>query len=469
MPSGQHRTSSESSSEAQADRAGFFSNLARAPWIDPRQRDDAFARQHQRDLIGVRLHWLFLTGGLIAFTTTTSATEIALAPALAYTLIRLNNTWRCYRSCLLQPALILSVALVAWSALSLLWTPNVAHGLDELAMARVLAIWLILWPLIEYRRWFIGALCVGFLIGNAIQFLHALGVALDIPAIRWDRHLGRNSGWWDPVVAGTLLTGALGLHLPAALMGSGKWRLMGAGGCVITGVGIIATGSRGAWIAAAGLVVIALCVAGVHAIRHRWSSPKTLSAGLLVIVLTLALGWLVAGSTVQSRFNEARDELTRAVEGDYDSFTGARLLMGRWGIDAIKRKPITGVGVGGYASAVRAQLEREGSDPDSISVHDHAHNTLIQIGATTGAVGLVLALGVFGVSLASGFVRAPGERFGSYDAGPAFALIGLFLAGGFDVVHLNSQTGALLGLLIVLCASARPALRPGDPFSHPGA
>ncbi len=467
MPSGQPLPSSESSAGPQANRPGFLARVAWAPWISPAQRDDAFARQHGQDRIGVGLQWLFITGGLVAFTMTTSATEIALAPALVYTFIRLNNTWRTYASCLLQPALWLSVAFTLWGAMSLLWSPDVEHGLDELAMARVLGAWVILWPLIEYRRWFIGALCVGFLVGNTIQLLHALGVALDLPAIRWDRHLGRNSGWWDPVVGGTLLTGALGLHLPAALMGAGRWRVMGVAGCVITGMGILATGTRGAWIAAAALVFIALVVAGVHELRHRWSSPKTLWAGLVVIALTLALGWLVAGNLVQSRLSEAREELTRASEGDYDTFTGARLMMGRWGVDAMRREPITGVGLGGYAASVRAQLEREGKDPDTLPVHDHAHNTLIQIGATTGIVGVLLALGVLVVSLTSGFKGAPGERFASYDSGPAFALVGLVLAGGFDVVHLNSQTGALLGVLIVLCAGARPAPRSGDPFSRP--
>eukprot|EP00913_Durusdinium_trenchii_P005841 g5453.t1 len=467
MPSGQPLPSSESSTGPQANRPGFLALVSSAPWINRSQRDDAFARQHQQDRVGVRLQWLFITGGLVAFTTTTSATEIALAPALVYSFIRLNNTWRTYASCLLQPALCLSIAFAFWGALSLLWSPDAAHGLDELAMARVLGIWVILWPLIEYRRWFIGALCVGFLVGNTIQLLHAVGVALDLPVIQWNRHLGRNSGWWDPVVGGTLLTGALGLHLPAALMGSGRWRVMGVAGCVVTGMGILATGTRGAWIASAALVFIALIVAGAHELRHRWSGPRTLWAGLVVIVLTLALGWLVAGNQVQSRFSEAREELTRASEGDYDTFTGARLMMGRWGVDAFRREPIAGVGLGGYAASVRAQLETEGQDPDAQPVHDHAHNTLIQIGATTGIVGVLLALGVLVISLTSGFRVAPGERFASYDSGPAFALVGLSLAGGFDVIHLNSQTGALLGVLIVLCAGARPALRTGDPMTCP--
>lgn len=446
-----------------------MSTLVACPWIDPAKRDRAFALQHERDLIGVRLQWVFITAGLVVFTTSTSATEIALAPAAVYSVIRLNNTWRTYISCLLQPALWLSVALALWSALSLSWTPNVRHGLDELAMARVLGLWIILWPMIEYRRWFIGALCVGFALGNAVQLLHVVGTALDLPLLQWNRHLGRNSGWWDPVVGGTLLTGALGLHLPAALMGSGRWRAVGVAGCVITGMGILATGTRGAWIASAALTLIALGIAGAHELRRRRFGARTLWGGLVVIALTLTLGWLVAGGTVKSRFSEARGELTRASSGDYDTFTGARLLMGRWGVDAIRQHPIRGVGLGGYRASVRAQLERDGKDPDTLSVHDHAHNTLIQIGATTGLVGVLLALGVFGVSLASGFKGTTGERFASYDSGPAFALLGLFLAGGFDVVHLNSQTGALLGALIVLCAAARPAPKKGDPLSRPAA
>lgn len=423
--------------------------------------NDAIDRQHRRDLIGVRLQWLFIVVGLVVFTTSTSATEIALAPAAVYTFIRLNNTWRCYPSCLLQPILLLSVAFVAWSALTLLWTPDPAQGLDELAKVRVLGLWLILWPLMQARRWFIGALCIGFALGNLVQTLHVIGTALDLPLLQWNRHLGRNSGWWDPVVGGTLLTGALGLHLPAALMGRGRWRFIGATGCVVTGMGVLATGTRGAWIASAALVVVSLFIAGVVRLRERWPSARSLLAGLCVLVLTLALGWLVAGGLVQSRVTEAREELSRAAQGDYDSFTGARLLMGRWGVEAIRERPIGGVGLGGYAAHVRSTHPDEAGLP----VHDHAHNTLIQIGATTGLVGVGLALGVFVLALRSGFVMQAGERLGSYDAGPAFALMGLFLAGGFDVVHLNAQTAALLGVLLVLCSGARPA--PGDPLSRP--
>ena len=49
----------------------------------------------------------------------------------------------------------------------------------------------------------------------------------------------------------------------------------------------------------------------------------------------------------------------------------------------------------------------------------------------------------------------PGD-IGSYAAGPAFAIAGLMLAGVFDPVHLNSQTGALLFTLMALCLESRP-------------
>ena len=45
---------------------------------------------------------------------------------------------------------------------------------------------------------------------------------------------------------------------------------------------------------------------------------------------------------------------------------------------------------------------------------------------------------------------------GSYAAGPAFALLGLLLAGLFDPVQLNAQTAALMATLMGLCLVSRP-------------
>ncbi len=61
----------------------------------------------------------------------------------------------------------------------------------------------------------------------------------------FDRLPGRNSGWWQPVVGGTMLTAGVGLHLPAALTGRGKWRLIGVFGLVASISGVAATGLAG--------------------------------------------------------------------------------------------------------------------------------------------------------------------------------------------------------------------------------
>jgi len=49
------------------------------------------------------------------------------------------------------------------------------------------------------------------------------------------------------------------------------------------------------------------------------------------------------------------------------------------------------------------------------------------------------------------------DTLGSYDAGPAFAIVGLMLAGLFDPVHINAQTAAFLFTLFAICQYPRPA------------
>src|SRR5690606_40313370 len=82
---------------------------------------------------------------------------------------------------------------------------------------------------------------------DGIRDFHVTGVqTCALPILpTWNRLPGRNSGWWDPVIAGSLLTAALGLHLPAALWGKKVWRALGIAGCAITLPGILATGTRG--------------------------------------------------------------------------------------------------------------------------------------------------------------------------------------------------------------------------------
>jgi hypothetical protein len=105
------------------------------------------------------------------------------------------------------------------------------------------------------------------------------------------------------------------------------------------------------------------------------------------------------------------------------------------------------------------------------AVHDvhaaHPDLPIVGVGGVTtawDATELLLAGAAAVIALGGGFRElgppGPTSGLGSYAAGPAFALLGLLLAGLFDPVHLNAQTGAIMAALMALCLVSRPTKGP---------
>ena len=70
---------------------------------------------------------------------------------------------------------------------------------------------------------------------------------------------------------------------------------------------------------------------------------------------------------------------------------------------------------------------------------------IVRLSALGDIVHALPVLAALGAATAVRGAFAQPDAPGGYDLGPGFALIGLFLAGLFDPVHLNAQTGAILG------------------------
>lgn len=429
-----------------------------AGWIDAGRAEAAFARMHRRDRLGDRVALALACLGLAASMTTTTVAELAFIPLAVHFLVRGLNAGPTWIHGLAQPAVVAGGLYVAWQAISLAWSDDPALGVEELGHGRWLLVGVLLWPSIEHRRTLIGALAVGFLLGNGAQLAHAIGRAWGLDALTFARLPGRNSGWWDPVVGGTLLTGALGLHLPAAFMGRGRERAVAIPLALVTVGGLLATGSRGAWLASGALVACAALLTLARARVRGTLAPRRLAPLAVLVLAGGIVGAVVFGPNVQRRVDVAIDEVSRAVrEDDYASHVGTRMLLVRWSLAAAAAHPLGGVGAGGLAGWTRDHLTRAGSDPTRADVRDHAHNALLHVLATTGLVGLLLA-GAFVVLALRGALAQAAHALGTYQAGPLFALTGLLAVTPFDVVHLNSQTAALLGILIGLCPVWSPGL-----------
>ncbi len=427
-----------------------------APWIDPAWAVRAFDRQRAIDPFGLRVHtvigalWCLFLGAPI------SPSQLAGIPLAAAFLIRIHRHWATFLRLIIQPPMLILLVWAAWAALSLLWSPDPSLGFDQASTVRWFAVIVCLWPLAQRRSLLLGAMALGLALGQIGQVAHAVGLAASVEWLTFDRLPGRNSGWWMPVVGGTILTAALGLHLPAVVWGRGRWRVLGILGCLCTIAGLAATGTRGAWIASAALILLVGVAAGWRAARWRGLIVASVAAAIVVGVAATA-AWTLGGQSLRDRVAAARAEVSAALhDGEYNTDTGARIAMAGWAVAAFADHPLAGTGSGGYRRWVEDRLRSRGIDPATRSIHDHAHNALLHIAATGGLPGLAIAVAFIAAVLRGAARRIPGDGPPGYADGPFWALVGLLLVSAFDVVHINAQTSAVLGALTFFALPWRP-------------
>ncbi|MEO1007712.1 MAG: O-antigen ligase family protein [Planctomycetota bacterium] len=368
----------------------------------------------------------------------TSVVEFGGAALGVATIARLPWVWRAVLVGFAHPVMLAIAAWCGFRALSLAWSTDAGQGLDQIGAMRFAWSVPLLVPVAPAAGRLALAVAAGFALGNLSQVSHGLSRAGIGWLPEWNRLPSRNSGWWDPVVGGTLLCAALGLHAGAALRARGRLRSVALAGVVASLAAIVATGTRGAWLAAAAVVVLAAGAKVVLSLRGGAAPRRGLFVGAVAGVLVVAGLAPVAAPRAQ----EAYSELAAIVrDGDYSSFTGARLLMMWWSLEAFAEHPLAGTGEGGYRAWCEANLRARGVDPAERHVGAHPHTTYLQPLGATGIVGAALFVVVLVAVGVAGW-RARGSA-DPYASGTAWALLGLFVAGVFDPVHVNAQTAAM--------------------------
>lgn len=388
--------------------------------------------------------------GLICLFGPITMTEIAMIPLFVFFLIRVINTFPIWIHGFGQPSVLVSIALLAWMGLALIWSEDRAQGLEEIGALRWLFAMGFLFPLIEKRIALIYAMCIGIAIGQIGQVLDAFdGFGVEPIAALVENHEGRIAGWWHPVVGGGILVAAMGMHMPAALWGTGKTRWIGIAGLTISAIGVLATGTRGAWGAA-----VLLCVVGVALmlIVRRVPFKRVALVGAIGAALVGVTGFVIRDS-IMIRIDETRAELREMETGDYSSYSGRRVRMAQEAINAFQSHPIQGVGTGAYESWCATQSQAYGA---------HAHNGALHILATLGIVGGLIWTMLVIVVLVNAYRWGVRPGASPYAMGPMLGIVGLVLASLTDCVQINAQSVALLGVLIGLC----PAYAPGADFGR---
>lgn len=275
--------------------------MTRAETTDVRIRaagllNEARQRDPRGDLVRIALA-MFL---LFTMSLTTAPSSVAFALLAVYTIIRLPWTNACYDPALRTTALRIALAWVIWCAVTIFWSSNREQGFDELSSTRMLLLPLMLWAVINRGPWLILAVLAGILAQNGVQLIHALKLT---DALRHGEGL-RVGGLLHPIQTGVLCGCAVCWYL-SAIIHEKSWRRWGA--VMLAGIafaGLIATGSRGPWLALA--VALPLQVILI-VIRRPWVRKAAFIAticGLLVGIFVMLIGHRM----ITERFDDAKEE-----------------------------------------------------------------------------------------------------------------------------------------------------------------
>jgi len=137
---------------------------------------------------------------------------------------------------------------------------------------------------------------------------------------------------------------------------------------------VVLTGSRGGFLSLV-VVFILLLFSKTKSVSLRF---KSLSVAMVLVVFSLSI---VHTDRIMSLAN---------IDDDYNvqADTG-RLSLWKFGVSTMFSNPLTGVGVGNFKRAVGYDRAARGA---STLKWQAAHNSLVQIGAETGILGLILFL-----------------------------------------------------------------------------
>ena len=390
-----------------------------------------------------RIDWstLHLWGAMLGIgmqPISTATGNIGFGIAVALTVPRAIALLPEWRTLLRQGWMLCLLAWLAWSWISLLWSPDAAFGVAQFRATRVL-LWIpLLWPL--RGRW--SHLAAAILIGTTIM---ALIQASQMTIGRPQSLFGLGAGLTTPTQTGLWAAVALSFWLILVVSSTLAHAGMLLVPTMIGGLSLVWSATRASII---GLMVELLLANLVLALTSRgW-----LRRALVRCVVGLAIlggAWVFAGNTLQAKVEQAVKETKATVQGNVTATAEVRLAMWKMSLAGWKRAPIAGVGMGGIPSiAATTAVTNPQLDMRTVTM---IHSTYIQILTETGLIGLGL-FAAFMTLLFRDVLRSVWERpmlvasFG--------ALVVWFVAAAFDGYQ---QSGGFLtvgAILIPLALSA---------------
>lgn len=357
---------------------------------------------------------------------------------------------------------VLAVFVLAVS-LSLANASSWREGLPELVKwLQVAVLYLCVVAVLPAKRvgWLLGAIllaAVAQAVLGIYQFLTQSGPEAFYILGRFTRAAGtfrqpNPYGGYLGLVAPLAVTLALWTWVGPQAWSPKAWlaRLILAGAAVVILLGVLASWSRGAWLALA--VALTATVLGFS----RRAAPAILvSAGLVMAAgLVFGLADLLPASVI-GRISELGDylglvDLARVEVTDANFSVMERVAHWQAAIKMWADHPWLGVGIGNYAVAYPSYALPRWQEPLG-----HAHNVYLNFGAETGLVGLV-AYGALWLAFVAQALRSLASRSlftVAVGAGILGALVHATVHNMFDnlwVQHVYLVLSLLLGSLAVL-------------------
>jgi O-antigen ligase len=232
-----------------------------------------------------------------------------------------------------------------------------------------------------------------------------------------------------------ILVGLLGTAL--ILFWARGWTRWILAGVVLVFLGAVwASFTRNAWVGlAAGFLTIAL-----------FKEKRTMI--YLVVGLLLTVGVL---SLADRGFRSRAVSTVKIKEGS----TVERFEIWRATLDMIHDHPLLGVGIGNFRNVFDQYRDRTGA-----GAHSHAHNTLLQVTAENGLIGLAAYLYLWYVFFRGTIrkVRASTDPFvRGVMIGTVGALVGFHVAGLFEYNLGDSEVSAMMWFIVGLGLAVKSA------------
>ncbi len=419
---------------------------------------DHHSQVREADPIGHRVHVALAMAYLLMLPLITSAEGITFGILLAFAALRLPKTRPCYRALRRDRVMWLFLVTAVILGISILWSEDRMEGLTELKAFRVIALPWALWPIIGEAPWLIGAFLAGVFgldLVQSAQHLNLFGLEL--------KGEGRARGTLHPIQSGAVNLATLTWYLPAMLrirLRRGRKALILpaalVAGAFFAMIGLVLSGSRGVWIAAAVMLPIEFayfCFSSAHGRRNA-----------LILLAPVALAVVVVVTTggdryIAERIEDARENLRRADEGDYTTSVGMRVVMARWAWQMFKESPVYGHGAGSFRALSKGTsefAEMQARWPNRAAEDKftpaHPHNAYLHMMVATGIVGTIPFLCLLAVVFGRLWRDASDHVFAR--AGP-FVLLGWMIGTLSDCFTLNGHLFGLFGFLAALALARR--------------